>query len=50
MVTCADARMTGDSDPKHVAWAKSYLALLDALQKYVKQWHTTGVAWNPQVG
>jgi hypothetical protein len=25
------------------------MALIDALQKYVKQWHTTGVVWNPTV-
>lgn len=39
-----------DKDEKQVAWSKSYVGLLDALAKYVKQWHTTGVAWNPKGG
>lgn len=38
-----------NSDPKQVAWAKSFLNLLDALQKYVRQYHMTGVVWNPKV-
>ncbi|WVN85960.1 uncharacterized protein L203_101118 [Cryptococcus depauperatus CBS 7841] len=29
-----------------IAWSKSFIDLLDTLQSYVKQWHTTGVAWN----
>lgn len=37
-----------DSDKKHVDWANSYIGLIDALQKYVKQWHTTGLTWNPK--
>lgn len=37
-----------DAKPDAVAWARSFTGLIDALQKYVKQWHTTGVAWNPQ--
>lgn len=37
-----------ESDPKQVAWARSTTVLLDALQKYVKQWHTTGITWNPK--
>lgn len=32
-----------------VAWAKSFIALVAALESYVKQWHTTGVVWNPKV-
>ncbi|TYJ58648.1 hypothetical protein B9479_000484 [Cryptococcus floricola] len=31
-----------------VAWAKSFLALIAAIQVYVKEWHTTGVTWNPK--
>ncbi|KAE8538263.1 hypothetical protein D1P53_005603 [Cryptococcus gattii VGV] len=31
-----------------VAWAKSFIALVAALESYVKQWHTTGVVWNPK--
>lgn len=38
-----------NSDKKQLEWAASYLALIDALQAYVKKWHTTGVAWNPKV-
>nr|XP_019048563.1 adenylyl cyclase-associated protein [Kwoniella bestiolae CBS 10118]OCF27493.1 adenylyl cyclase-associated protein [Kwoniella bestiolae CBS 10118] len=37
-----------DSNPTAVAWAKSFAQLLTSLQAYVKQWHTTGVAWNPK--
>ncbi|KAJ9117250.1 hypothetical protein QFC20_000395 [Naganishia adeliensis] len=35
-----------DSDPKQAAWARSFISLIDELQKYVKQYHTTGVTWN----
>lgn len=31
-----------------LTWARSFSALVDALQQYVKQWHTTGVTWNPK--
>ncbi|EIW73160.1 hypothetical protein TREMEDRAFT_42219 [Tremella mesenterica DSM 1558] len=37
-----------ETNPDAVAWSKSFSDLLDQLQKYVKQWHTTGVAWNPK--
>ena len=37
------------SDKKHVVWANSFIALIDSLQKYVKQYHTTGLTWNPKV-
>ncbi|ORY22976.1 adenylyl cyclase-associated protein [Naematelia encephala] len=37
-----------ETDTRVVDWAKSFIALVDALQKYVKQWHTTGVTWNPK--
>jgi hypothetical protein len=37
------------SNPAAIAWAKSFSELLDALQKYIKQYHTTGVTWNPKV-
>lgn len=43
------ALRTHDSNPAALAWSKSVMALIDALQKYVKQWHTTGVVWNPNV-
>ncbi|KAF8325999.1 adenylate cyclase associated N terminal-domain-containing protein [Cantharellus anzutake] len=37
-----------DKDKKHVEWVKSFDALLDTLQSYVKEHHTTGLAWNPK--
>ncbi|WWD05994.1 hypothetical protein V865_004079 [Kwoniella europaea PYCC6329] len=37
-----------DTNPTAVAWAKAFAQLLTSLQAYVKQWHTTGVAWNPK--
>ncbi|BFZ61468.1 suppressor of rasval19 [Saitoella coloradoensis] len=32
----------------HVKYVQTFLRLLSELQKYVKQWHTTGVVWNPK--
>lgn len=37
-----------DKDPKHIEWARSYTSIFDALKEYVKEFHTTGVAWNPK--
>ncbi|WVQ93921.1 hypothetical protein IAU59_000999 [Kwoniella sp. CBS 9459] len=37
-----------ETNPAAVAWAKAFSELLTTLQAYVKQWHTTGVAWNPK--
>lgn len=37
-------------NPGAIAWAKSFIELVDSLQKYVKQWHTTGVTWDLKVG
>jgi adenylyl cyclase-associated protein len=37
------------SNPAVITWHKAYSSLIEALQKYVKQWHTTGVTWNPKV-
>jgi len=31
--------------PGHAEWAKSWVALLSALQAYVKKHHTTGLVW-----
>lgn len=36
-------------DPKQVEWARSFIALLEDLRKYVMQYHTTGLSWNPKV-
>ena len=38
-----------DRDQKHVDWVKAWIATLTELQDYVKQFHTTGVSWNPKV-
>lgn len=35
-----------DRDAQHVAWVRSFVALLDKLAAYVKAHHTTGLAWN----
>ncbi|OWZ49820.1 adenylyl cyclase-associated protein [Cryptococcus neoformans c45] len=37
-----------ETNASAVAWAKSFIALVAALESYVKQWHTTGVVWNPK--
>ncbi|WWC66989.1 uncharacterized protein I206_100896 [Kwoniella pini CBS 10737] len=37
-----------ETNPAVVAWAKAFSQLVTSLQAYVKQWHTTGVAWNPK--
>lgn len=39
-----------DSDVAQADWAKSFVAVLDALHEYVKQVHTTGLVWNPKGG
>ncbi|XP_069051160.1 adenylyl cyclase-associated protein 2 [Lepisosteus oculatus] len=35
-----------DSDKRHVDWVKSYLNIWTELQAYIKEHHTTGVAWS----
>ncbi|TDL27574.1 hypothetical protein BD410DRAFT_740753 [Rickenella mellea] len=37
-----------EKDAKHVEWVRAYLALLDVQQKYVMEYHTTGLSWNPR--
>lgn len=34
-----------ESDPNAVAWVTDFLAVFDKVKEYVKQYHTTGVAW-----
>ncbi|TFK88794.1 cyclase-associated protein [Polyporus arcularius HHB13444] len=36
-----------EKDPKHSEWVKSYIVLLEELRKYVMEYHTTGLVWNP---
>ncbi|KAM9494226.1 adenylyl cyclase-associated protein 1 [Clarias gariepinus] len=35
-----------DKDKTHVDWVKAYLAIWTELQAYIKQHHTTGLAWS----
>lgn len=37
-----------DKDEKHVDWVKTFLSIFDTLRTYVKEYHSTGVAWNPR--
>ncbi|KIO17541.1 hypothetical protein M407DRAFT_246716, partial [Tulasnella calospora MUT 4182] len=39
-----------DNNPMHVDWVKSFTALLEELRKYVAEYHTAGLAWNPKGG
>ena len=38
-----------DSDSKQVEWARSFIALLEELRKFVLAHHTTGLSWNAKV-
>ena len=33
----------------HVEWVRAFTAAIKELQAYVKENHTTGLAWNPEV-
>ncbi|XP_006886659.1 PREDICTED: adenylyl cyclase-associated protein 1 [Elephantulus edwardii] len=35
-----------DVDKKHVDWVKAYLSIWTELQTYIKEFHTTGLAWS----
>ncbi|XP_062342505.1 adenylyl cyclase-associated protein 1 [Osmerus eperlanus] len=35
-----------DKDKVHVDWVKAYLSIWTELQNYIKQYHTTGLAWS----
>uniref|UniRef100_G3VF71 Adenylyl cyclase-associated protein n=1 Tax=Sarcophilus harrisii TaxID=9305 RepID=G3VF71_SARHA len=35
-----------DVDKKHVDWVKAYLNIWTELQTYIKEYHTTGLAWS----
>lgn len=35
-----------EKDATHVEWARAWVATLTELQKYIKQWHTTGLVWS----
>ncbi|KAM5542594.1 hypothetical protein V8D89_003555 [Ganoderma adspersum] len=36
-----------DKDPKHAEWVKGYASLLEEMKKYIMEYHTTGLRWNP---
>lgn len=36
-------------DPQHVQWVRAYVAVLDETRKYIMEYHTTGLVWNPKV-
>ncbi|RPD59148.1 cyclase-associated protein [Lentinus tigrinus ALCF2SS1-7] len=36
-----------ERDPKHGEWVKGYITLLEELRKYIMEYHTTGLVWNP---
>ena len=35
-----------DVDKKHVDWVKAYVSIWTELQAYIKEFHTTGLAWS----
>ncbi|KAI0329833.1 cyclase-associated protein [Cubamyces sp. BRFM 1775] len=37
-----------EKDPKHAEWVKAYIALLEEMRKYIMEYHTTGLVWNPK--
>ncbi|VDK59019.1 unnamed protein product [Cylicostephanus goldi] len=39
-----------DGDQKHVEWARTWKELLETMQTFVRQYHTTGLVWNSAPG
>lgn len=39
-----------EKDPKQAEWAKQFIAIFEPLKAYVKEYHTTGPAWNNKDG
>jgi len=39
-----------DKDKTHVGWTQDWIGIFKEMQAYVKQYHTTGVSWNPKGG
>ncbi|RUS88919.1 hypothetical protein EGW08_003358 [Elysia chlorotica] len=39
-----------EKDARHVEWTRAWIGTLTELQTYIKDFHRTGVAWNPKVG
>ena len=36
-------------DPRHAEWVRGFMAVLDEMKRYVMEYHTTGLVWNPKV-
>lgn len=48
-----DSRASKDwkaTSPCHVDWTKAWVSTLTKLHALVKQYHTTGLVWNPKGG
>ncbi|XP_005111120.2 adenylyl cyclase-associated protein 2, partial [Aplysia californica] len=39
-----------EKDPRHVEWTRSWISTLTNLQAFIKEYHTTGLTWNPNGG
>lgn len=39
-----------EKNKSHVEWTKAWIATLGEMAAYVKQYHTTGLVWNPKGG
>ncbi|KAI0948560.1 hypothetical protein AcV7_010454 [Taiwanofungus camphoratus] len=37
-----------EKDPRHADWVRAYSSLLEELRKYIMEYHTTGLVWNPK--
>lgn len=35
-----------EKNPTHVEWARAWIQTLTELQKYIRQYHTTGLVWS----
>ncbi|KAI0071819.1 cyclase-associated protein [Panus rudis PR-1116 ss-1] len=36
-----------EKDPRHAEWVKGFIGILEELRKYIMDFHTTGLTWNP---
>lgn len=48
-LTARDECFNFSRDKKHVDWVKTYLSIWTELQAYIKEFHTTGLAWSKTV-
>ncbi|KAF7967661.1 hypothetical protein HWV62_33587 [Athelia sp. TMB] len=39
-----------DKDPKHAQWVRGLYSVIDGMRVYVKEYHMTGLIWNPKKG